>query len=221
MPEFMDRESELFVREICFDGEFSRYIVLVYLGCIRVEVRVDAGKMLAAVPFNPEFVFSELAENVKIEGYQVRYKQAFNVECSNPLDEMRMWFQIPIDEVYTCQVCGKQSMLVSSGWCIHCRNIYRRAKEQLQTPLERIIYGMVLEELSEESSNKFYRIIRLPGGAFYSSSTRSVWINRRHAEQAIEHVSDPENFQIVEYVCVPKLMRSIVSYHLQKKREAR
>jgi Zn finger protein HypA/HybF involved in hydrogenase expression len=221
MSSFMDRESELFVREICFDGEFSRYIVLVYLSCIRVEVRIDVGKMVAIAPFNHDFILTELSENVEVEGYRVRYDKAFNANCSDHSNNMQLWFQIPMDEVYTCQACGKQSAGVSAGWCSDCKSIYRRAIEQLHTEQERIIFSRVLEELSQESALKFYRIVRLPEGYFYSSRSRSVWVKQRHAEQALELALEPEKLQIVEYVAVTRAIRDFVSCSLQKKAEAR
>jgi Zn finger protein HypA/HybF involved in hydrogenase expression len=221
MSDFMNRESELFVREICFDGEFSQYVVLVYVNCIRVEVQIDVGKMLIVAPFNHDFLLTELSENVEVEGYQVRYDKALIVNCSDPSDEMKLRFQIPMDEVYMCHACGKQSMKVSAGWCEDCRSIYMRAREQLHTEQERVIFSMVLEELSQESAIKFYRIVKLPEEEFYSSRSRSVWVKQRHAEQAIEQALEPEKLQIVEYVAVSRAIRGLVSYHLQKKREVR
>jgi hypothetical protein len=217
----MDRESEFFVRELCFDGEFSRYIVLVYTSCIRVEVRVDVRKMVAVSPFSHDFILTELSENVEVEGYKVLYDRVFNVNCSDNSDDIQLWFQIPMDEVYTCQACGAQSMKVSAGWCEDCQRIYMRAREQLHTAQERIIFSKVLEELSQESAIKFYRIVSLPEGDFYSSRSRSVWVKQRHAEQAVEQALEPEKLQIVEYVAVSRAIRGLVSYHLQKKREAK
>jgi pantothenate synthetase len=96
-----------------------------------------------------------------------------------------------------------------------------RAREQLHTAQERIIFSKVLEELSQESAIKFYRIVSLPEGDFYSSRSRSVWVKQRHAEQAVEQALEPEKLQIVEYVAVSRAIRGLVSYHLQKKREAK
>jgi len=220
MSDFMDRESEHFVREICFNGEFSRYVVLVYLRCIRVEVTVDFKKMVTAATFRKDFILDELSKNIDITGYQIRYDKAFDVSRKDSSEEVRLWFQIPLDEVVTCYICGKQSISVSDGWCVDCKSIRMRAREQLHTEQERIIFSTVLEELSEESSMKFYRIIRIPEGDFYSSKCRSVWIKQRHAEQAIKNALYPEALQIVEYVAVSKTIRGLVSYHLQKKREA-